>query len=123
VGAGGHDAGNGDNGVDLRVELVEALGSESFIYGVPVLSSGATAASQATSTGRAGTPSDGNGAIDGATANVALAEPAAGTAGRVTVHSDKRVRPAVGDIVRVVPDAAESHIFSADTGERLTAAR
>ena len=76
-----------DNGVDLKVDLVEALGSESFIYGVPVgADSGDGAAPQ-----------------------------------RVTVHSDKRVRPEVGDVVRVVPETGEAHVFDAETGDRLTA--
>jgi sn-glycerol 3-phosphate transport system ATP-binding protein/multiple sugar transport system ATP-binding protein len=72
--------------VDLKVDLVEALGSESFIYGVPV---GAEAA-------------DGSGPHP------------------VTAHSDKRVRPDVGDVVRVVPESSEAHLFAVDTGERLT---
>ena len=78
------DAGT-DNGVDLKVELVEALGSESFIYGVPV----------------------GLAPEEGAPAPQ-----------RVTVHSDKRVRPDVGDVVRVVPEASEAHVFAstAETG-------
>ena len=81
------DAG-ADNGVDLKVELVEALGSESFIYGVPVgAEQGDGVASQ-----------------------------------RVTVHSDKRVRPEVGEVVHVVPEPSEAHVFSAETGERLTSA-
>ena len=63
------DAG-ADNGVDLKVELVEALGSESFIYGVPV----------------------------GAEQEDGVASQ------RVTVHSDKRVRPEVGEVVHVVPE-------------------
>jgi sn-glycerol 3-phosphate transport system ATP-binding protein len=70
--------------VDLKVELVEALGSESFVYGVPV----------------------------------ANGQPEAGSR-RVTVHSDKRVRPEVGDVVRVVPEPSEAHVFAADTGDRL----
>ena len=73
-----------DDGVDLKVELVEALGSESFVYGVPVGNGQAEAESR-----------------------------------RVTVHSDKRVRPEVGDVVRVVPEASEAHVFAADTGDRL----
>ena len=77
-----------DNGVDLKVELVEALGSESFVYGVPV----------------------GDGQSDGTASR------------RVTVHSDKRVRPDVGDVVRVVPEASEAHVFAADTGDRLSPA-
>jgi sn-glycerol 3-phosphate transport system ATP-binding protein/multiple sugar transport system ATP-binding protein len=77
-----------DNGVDLKVELVEALGSESFIYGVPV----------------------GLAPEEGAPAQQ-----------RVTVHSDKRVRPDVGEVVRVVPEAGEAHLFAVDDGERLTA--
>jgi len=77
-----------DNGVDLKVELVEALGSESFVYGVPV----------------------GDGQPDGTASR------------RVTVHSDKRVRPDVGDVVRVVPEASEAHVFAADTGDRLAPA-
>jgi sn-glycerol 3-phosphate transport system ATP-binding protein/multiple sugar transport system ATP-binding protein len=81
------DAG-ADNGVDLKVDLVEALGSESFIYGVPV---GAE-------------PSD-------------EAAPQ-----RVTVHSDKRARPEVGEVVRVVPEPAEAHVFAADSGDRLAPA-
>jgi ABC-type sugar transport system ATPase subunit len=80
------DAGT-DNGVDLKVDLVEALGSESFIYGTPV----------------------GAEQTDGVSPQ------------RVTVHSDKRVRPEVGDVVRVVPEGSEVHVFAADTGERLTA--
>ena len=79
-----------DNGIDLTVDLVEALGSESFIYGVPV---GVAATEN-------GVPPQ-----------------------RVTVHSDKRVRPEVGDVVRVVPEPSEVHLFASDTGERLTAAR
>ncbi len=79
------DAGT-DNGVDLKVDLVEALGSESFVYGTPV-----------------------------------GAEPTEGVSPqRVTVHSDKRVRPEVGEVVRVVPEGSEVHVFAADTGERLT---
>ena len=81
------DAGT-DNGVDLKVELVEALGSESFIYGVPV----------------------GLAPEEGAPAPQ-----------RVTVHSDKRVRPDVGEVVRVVPEASEAHVFDLDSGNRLTA--
>jgi sn-glycerol 3-phosphate transport system ATP-binding protein/multiple sugar transport system ATP-binding protein len=81
------DAG-ADNGVDLKVELVEALGSESFIYGVPV----------------------------GAEQEDGVASQ------RVTVHSDKRVRPEVGEVVHVVPEPSEAHVFSAETGERLTSA-
>ena len=81
------DAGS-DNGVDLKVELVEALGSESFIYGVPV-----------------GAEED-----DGVAPQ------------RVTVHSDKRVRPEVGEVVHVVPEPSEAHVFSVETGERLTSA-
>jgi len=77
-----------DNGVDLKVELVEALGSESFIYGVPV---GAEAG-------------------DGAASQ------------RVTVHSDKRVRPEVGEVVRVVPEPGEAHLFAVDSGDRLVPA-
>jgi ABC-type sugar transport system ATPase subunit len=77
-----------DNGVDLQVELVEALGSESFVYGVPV----------------------GLAPEEGAPAPQ-----------RVTVHSDKRVRPDVGEVVRVVPEAAEVHLFDLDSGNRLTA--
>jgi ABC-type sugar transport system ATPase subunit len=77
-----------ENGVDLKVELVEALGSESFVYGVPV----------------------GDGQSDGTASR------------RVTVHSDKRVRPDVGDVVRVVPEASEAHVFAADTGDRLSPA-
>ena len=46
-----------------------------------------------------------------------------GAPARVTVHSDKRVRPEVGDVVRVVPEPGEVHLFASDTGERLTAAR
>jgi len=93
-----------DNGIDLRVDLVEALGSESFIYGVPVAQDGQPGA---TGAGSAGTATD----------------QAVGLAGRVTVHSDKRVRPEVGDVVRVVPEASEAHVFAAETGERLTSAR
>jgi sn-glycerol 3-phosphate transport system ATP-binding protein/multiple sugar transport system ATP-binding protein len=78
-----------ENGVDLKVDLVEALGSESFIYGAPVAD-------------------EASGAV-------------ASQPSRVTVHSDKRVRPEVGDVVRVVPEASEAHVFAADTGERLTA--
>ena len=77
-----------DNGVDLKVELVEALGSESFIYGVPV----------GTDWGEARAPQ------------------------RVTVHSDKRVRPEVGEVIRVVPESAEAHVFAADSGDRLVPA-
>ena len=77
-----------DNGVDLKVELVEALGSESFIYGVPV-----------------GADHD-----DGVAPQ------------RVTVHSDKRVRPEVGEVVRVVPEPAEAHVFAVDSGDRLVPA-
>jgi ABC-type sugar transport system ATPase subunit len=78
-----------DNGVDLKVDLVEALGSESFIYGVPV---------NAQDTGEVAPT-------------------------RVTVHSDKRARPEVGEVVRVVPEAGQAHVFALDSGERLTAAR
>jgi sn-glycerol 3-phosphate transport system ATP-binding protein/multiple sugar transport system ATP-binding protein len=77
-----------DNGVDLKVDLVEALGSESFIYGVPV----------------------GLAPEEGAPAPQ-----------RVAVHSDRRVRPDVGDVVRVVPEASEAHVFAVDSGNRLTA--
>ncbi len=100
-----------ENGVDLRVDLVEALGSESFIYGMPVASGGDGQNGRAS----AGAPVGRDG--------VTTVEPATTEAGRVTVHSDKRVRPEVGDVVRVVPEANEAHVFAADTGERLTASR
>ncbi len=90
------------NAVDLRVDLVESLGSESFIYGVPVerLPRGALDAAGNTDAAGAGGGSQSQ---------------------RITVHAGKRVRPGVGDVVRIACDPDEVHLFAVDTGERLTA--
>ncbi|RNI24613.1 ABC transporter ATP-binding protein [Flexivirga caeni] len=68
------------NGVALKVDLVESLGAEVFIYGSPEMDEEAK---------------------------------------RITVRTDKKHRPAVGDIVRVTPVADEVHVFDASSGERL----
>ncbi|TWE12650.1 ABC transporter ATP-binding protein [Rudaeicoccus suwonensis] len=66
-------------GVALRVELVESLGAESFVYGRP--------------------ENDEDGP-------------------RITVRCDRRLKPDQGDVVQIVPDAKEIHIFDAETGDR-----
>jgi sn-glycerol 3-phosphate transport system ATP-binding protein/multiple sugar transport system ATP-binding protein len=70
----------GKDGIPLKVELVESLGAEVFVYGVP----------------------DGD-----------------GDAPRITVRTDKKHRPALGDLVRVTPTAHELHVFDAESGQRL----
>ncbi len=69
---------SGSAGISLRVELVEALGAEVFVYGLT---------------------EDGQ---------------------RITVRADKRLRPEVGETVRVVPVAQELTLFDAESGNRLT---
>ncbi len=67
----------------LGVDLVESLGSESFVYGRPV--------------------------------------GAAESVDRVTVRLDKRTHLAVGDTISIVPDPAETHVFDAESGDRISA--
>ena len=98
------DAGT-ENAVDLRVDLVESLGSESFVYGRPVKQSSRGAADAAGGTDDA----DAAGPVGG------------GGDQRITVHAGKKVRPGVGDVVRIACDPDEVHLFASDTGQRLTA--
>src|SRR5579875_1780723 len=68
------------DGVAVKVDMVESLGAEVFVYGEPEVG---------------------------------------GDVPRLTVRTDKKHRPAVGDIVRVTPAADEVHVFDAASGERL----
>jgi len=68
------------DGVALKVDMVESLGAEVFVYGEPEVG---------------------------------------GDVPRLTIRTDKKHRPAVGDIVRVTPAAEEVHFFDAATGDRL----
>lgn len=70
----------GKGGIPLKVELVESLGAEVFVYGKP----------------------------EGGGDDV-----------RLTVRTDKKHRPAEGDVVRVTPTAEEVHVFDAESGGRL----
>ncbi len=82
VGAG--DGAKNETGVEslaISVDLVESLGSESFVYGRPV---------------------------------------AAEEASRVTVRLEKRTHLRVGDVVNVVPNQGEVHVFDASTGGRIS---
>ncbi|OFE17682.1 sugar ABC transporter ATP-binding protein [Humibacillus sp. DSM 29435] len=84
AGDGAGDGARSETGVEslaISVDLVESLGSESFVYGRPV---GAEEAS------------------------------------RVTVRLEKRTHLRVGDVVNVVPNQGEVHVFDASTGDRIS---
>lgn len=73
--------------VALKVDLVEALGAESFVYGAPTVGD--------------------------------REESGASESQRVTVRLDKRSHLQVGEVIHVAPQAAEAHVFDAESGVSL----
>ncbi len=73
--------------VSLEVDLVEALGAESFVYGTPT--------------------------------SLVKDESERPETNRVTVRLDKRSHLQVGEVIHVVPQAAEAHFFDAESGKSL----
>ncbi len=98
---------NERNAVELTVDIVESLGSESFVYGHPNHSTAARAVSTRDE------QDEQDGGVD--------SDHGGGGVPSVTVRLGREYRPTVGDTLRVVARPEELMLFDTESGHRLGA--